>query len=105
MRRRATPCYILRLAFVGKNVLTIVLAGKTSGIRGNLGGDHKLTTVNLQNDNSIARVRTGVGLAGMFVVACFGAALFFTGEQTQAAENLAEHSGAPAQIAQVVETD
>ncbi|MEO9462182.1 MAG: hypothetical protein ABJ242_05545 [Marinomonas sp.] len=65
-----------------------------------------MATVNLQSDNAAARLRAGVGLAGMFVVACFGAALFFTVEQTQAAEtNLTAGSsnGVSAQIAQVSE--
>lgn len=55
----------------------------------------------MQNDASIARMRTGVGVAGMFVVACFGAAMFFTGEPTQASENLAAGSPAPEHIAQI----
>ena len=62
-----------------------------------------MTAVNLQDNGSVARVRTGVGMAGMFVVACFGAALFFSVEQTKAAENtaVAASSSAPAQIAQI----
>jgi hypothetical protein len=35
---------------------------------------------------SALRLRAGVGMAGMFVVASFGAALFFSASQTQAAE-------------------
>lgn len=66
-----------------------------------LWGDQKVTAVNLQDNGSVARVRTGVGMAGMFVVACFGAALFFTVEQTQAAENTAGSASAPTQIAQI----
>ena len=63
-----------------------------------------MTTFNLQSDNAAARVRAGVGIAGMFVVACFGAALFFTAEQTQAAKSdlvAGAASGVSAQIAQV----
>ena len=64
-----------------------------------------MTTINMKDDSSVVRVRAGVGMAGMFVVACFGAALFFTVEQTQAAENIASGAAAPAQIAQVVEAE
>lgn len=60
-----------------------------------------MTTAKLQNEASIARVRTGVGMAGMFVVACFGAAMFFTVEPTQASENLAAGPSVPEQVAQI----
>ncbi|MEP2735644.1 MAG: hypothetical protein ABJP34_05040 [Erythrobacter sp.] len=64
-----------------------------------------MTAVNSQDNGSVARVRTGVGMAGIFVVACFGAAMFFTVEQTQAAESLAGAASSPTQIAQVAEAE
>lgn len=48
-------------------------------------------------------MRAAVGAAGMFVVGCFGLALFFTGERSQAAEAFAhtEESAALVQVADV----
>lgn len=48
-----------------------------------------MATVNLHSDNTAVRMRAGVGLAGMFVVACFCAAMFFSAEQSQAADQVA----------------
>ena len=51
--------------------------------------------------NSEMKLRAGIGLASMFVVGCFCAAIVMSGTQTQAAENatianapLAQHSAA-----------
>ena len=39
---------------------------------------------NQQKDRAIIRMRAGVGLAGIFVVVCFCAAMFFSIDQSQA---------------------
>ena len=67
-----------------------------------------MATLNLQSETAAVRLRAGVGAAGMFVVACFGAALFFTVEQTQAAEIdlvAGATAGIPAHIVQVAEAE
>lgn len=64
-------------------------------------------TVVVKSEQSSLRLRAGIGFAGMFVVACFGAAMFFSGSfsdnQAQAAD-LAADNTQTMQIVQVAET-
>jgi len=56
----------------------------------------------VRTDMAATRMRAAVGVAGMFVVGCFGLALFFTGEQSQAVDQFA-HSEENAAFVQVAE--
>lgn len=62
-----------------------------------------MSTSSIHSNGSAAQMRAAVGAAGMFVVGCFGLALFFTGERSQAAEAFAhtEESAALVQVADV----
>lgn len=53
----------------------------------------------VKDKDSALRVRAGVGFAGMFVVACFGAALFFMGQSNDEVGKLAQ----PQESAQFVQ--
>jgi|GEM_PF-3797989 len=61
-----------------------------------------MAALSIHSNGAAARMRAAVGVAGMFVVACFGLALFFTGEQSQAADQFA-HSEENAALVQVAE--
>lgn len=61
-----------------------------------------MATTSIHADVATTRVRAAVGVAGMFVVGCFGLALFFTGEQSHAADQFA-HSEENAAFVQVAE--
>ena len=62
------------------------------------------TTVG-KNVPSALRLRAGIGFAGMFVVACFGAAMFFSGSVPSSQAQAADLASDNTQTMQIVQAE